>query len=536
MITRMKRIFSVILAILLLTALCSCKKESSDSGKTIRYHLNSEPKTLDPQIAEDNAGDLIIQGIYEGLARLDENNKAYPGVAERWSSNADATEFTFTLREGAVWSNKEPVTANDFVYAWRRALDPATRSGTCHPMLCIKNAREVNSGQLPPESLGVTAKDSKTLVVTLSYSYENFPDLTALTPFMPCNQKFFEETSGKYGLEYKFVLSNGPFIINGRYAWDHGKSIKLARSDTYQGNQVPVPSGVSFFIGKNEVDVSDPILALTNGSVDVIPLPERLVSQAESSELTIRSFEDSTWGICFNTGDEVMKNLNLRKGFLQTLDREALLSHIPQRSTRADSIIGKAASVRGKSYREQAESKSVLIPFDENARAFFTTGLQELGLGEFPSVTVICPDDESVKLVVNEMLVTWNGQTGNYFNMEPLSEKELNQRVLNGNYQIAVCGIKPGTETELLSVFRSDSELNPALLNSPDFDALLDQAEQSGHDAADYYAQAENYLNQQCVFYPLYYKNTYYAISQGVSGVVFHEGTGVIDFVKTAKE
>src|SRR5699024_3099255 len=96
-------------------------------------------------------------------------------------------------------------------------------------------------GALPVESLGVAAVDSRTLVISLEYPYEEFPALTASTPFMPCQQEFFENTYGRYGLEPETVLGNGPFRIRNRYSWEHGARVELTASSTYAGEQEPSP-------------------------------------------------------------------------------------------------------------------------------------------------------------------------------------------------------------------------------------------------------------------------------------------------------
>ena len=126
-----------LLAILTLFAmlppsLASCSRDDG-TDKAISYSLTDEPKNLDPQMASDNNSLLVIRNIFEGLTRFDQNGSIIPGVAEDWTASPDFTEYTFRLRKNAVWSdeNKTPVTAHDFVFAWRRALDPATKSTTC---------------------------------------------------------------------------------------------------------------------------------------------------------------------------------------------------------------------------------------------------------------------------------------------------------------------------------------------------------------------------------------------------------------------
>lgn len=543
----MKRVISIILAVMiLLLGCCACgKKAAKNADKTINYNLDSEPKTLDPQIVSDYPGRVVIEALYEGLARLGKNERAYPGVAEKWEANSDNTVFTFTLRKDAKWTSPSsdksegPVTADDFVYAFQRALSPSTKSGTCSSMFCIKNAREVNAGKLPASQLGVTAKDAYTLVVQLDYPYPDFPALTATAPFMPCNKKFFDSTAGKYGLEVKTICSNGPFKIGGSYSWDHGNYIKLTRSATYSGSNKPLPAALNFTIGSNkDHDVSNPITALTTGTVDVIAIPATSLSDAEKIGCTISSFEDTTWGLCFNTANNLMKSGIIRKAFVQTLDRKKILSHLPENCKAADDIITPATTFMGSSYRK-AVGSAMYAKADNNAVNGLPSALKALSLDALPSVAVLGPDDSNVKLMLNEIITSWNAKMGNYFNMKPLSQEDLTTKVAAGDYQIALYPIRPNGDgpKQLLSLFQSTSNVNPAFLKDSNYDKLLAAADtQSGTDAIKSYAAAEKYLNNQFIFYPVYYENRYYACAKGVTGIIIHPYDAGIDFIQAGKE
>lgn len=533
----MKRLLSAILIASILLAFPACgSKKDETADKTIHYYLGQEPQTLDPQIAADQSAKLAIGALYEGLARLDENGDAVPGVAESWSANADHTVFTFQLRQDAVWTDEKPVTASDFVFAFRRALSPQTQSSACRPMFVLKNARKVNSGALPPDQLGVRAEGDKTLVVELEYAYVEFPALTSESVFMPCNETFFEETHGKYGLEFQSILSNGPFHLKGKLSWDHGKSLKLSRSELYRGNQAVKPAVLMFYMQGSEVDLSDPLKALSESTVDAAPIPEEQVEQAKELGLAITSFEDITWGLAFNTQEPIMQNEKIRQGLVMALPRQNLLAHLPENAEPADYIIGPQAVLMGNNYRQQAQGSTGYLKENSQSKALIQAGLKELTLDEFSNITILCPDTERAKRMVNEMLVAWNRQTGKYFSMKPMSESDLRSAIRSGEYQIALTGIHPEQDGKLLSVFRSDYPENPSQLNSRDLDQLLMTAEQSGDSGAlSAYVQAENYLNAHAVFYPVYYKNSYYACGKNVSGIVFRPNSAGIDFLHAGK-
>lgn len=538
----MRRFATFFLCVVLLFSCAGCEeKEPSSANKSFQYHLTSEPKTLDPQIAEDESAVILIQALFEGLTRLDADGNPIPGVAERWSSNTDYTEFTFQLRKDAVWNDQDdaPVTADDFVYAFQRALDPATKSSTCSSMFCIQNARAIHSGNLPVERLGVVAQDAHTLRITLEYACEDFPARTASAVFMPCHEKFFNTTGGRYGLERTTLLCNGPFAIDGTYGWEHGSYINLRRSASYTGNSKPLPSDIKFSIGNKKVDVSDPVAALKEGTVDAIAMPSHLVEAAKNAGCSVIGFEDTTWGLCFNTQNQIMSNLNIRKAFTQSFSRKKVLSHLPQGAVSADNIIPPDTKLFGKDYREQAGEGSFYPQQDPAAAQFLAAGLQELGLEALPKVTILCPDDPEVKLMVNEMLTEWNIQFDNYFNMTPLTDKELSSRITSGSYQIAICSITPEASGPLavLSLFGGGNPDNPAKLRSNGYDEYLSNAEhQSGAEAAASCAAMERYLNEQCIFYPLFYESHYFASAPGVSGIVYHPYGGGVDFINAGKE
>lgn len=534
---KMTAVFLLLTVFLL--ALTGCKgNKSANTGQTIVYGLQSDPKTLDPQIASDSSSTTVIGALYEGLTRLDANGNASPGVAERWQGNGDSTEFTFYLRKGANWSNKKPVTADDFVYAFRRAVSPETGSPACRQMLCLKNARPISAGKMPPEQLGVTAVDSHTLKVQLEYSYPGFPKLTAETAFMPCNRAFFESTSGRYGLDSSYVLGNGPFRIDGKYGWAHSQYLNLRASSTYSGEKPALPANLKLEVNGKGVNLSDPVAALKNGSVDAVSVTAAQARTAAAAGCSITSFQNSTWGLCFNTDSRLMKNVNIRKAFVQAFSRKKAIAHKPQDTAEADDILLPGTTLLGKNYRKLAGGPFCLSQ-DASASKTLAAGLSELGLSQMDSVSVLCPNDENIKLMLNEMIICWNAQFHNYFNMETVDDSTLVSRVQSGDYQIALCPVTPTSDgpSAVLSQFRSGADGNFTNYSNTAYDSLLAKAESDGGtQAAADYAAAEEYLCRQAVFDPLYYGKQYFAAAKGVSGIVFHPYQGGADFLSARKD
>ena len=517
----------------------ACHGKAHNAGKTINYYLSSDPTSLDPQVASDTSSLVVVQSIYEGLTRLDAAEKAQPGVAEKWEANADSTQFTFHLRSNAKWSDKKygSVTASDFVFAFQRALAPATGSTTCMQMYCMKNAREIHEGKLPANSLGVEAKDAKTLVVQLAYSCPDFPRIAASAVYMPCSEKFFDSTEGRYGLESEYIMGNGPFGVDGSYGWTHGKSLNLCKSSSYAGRVDPLPSAVDFTIGLSSASLSNPTEALKAASLDAVQIPVDRIATAKAQGCSIVSVQDTTWGLGFNVQSPPFSNEKVRAAFVQALNRSEVLSSLPSDTSAADSIILPNTTLDGKPYRSMAGGPFYLKQSD-TAAALLSQGLRELGGSDISSITVSCPNDSADKLIGNAMISSWNRAFNNYFNIKPVSTSELVGAVGSGDYSLAIYPVTPSSDGpySLLSTFLSTSSANPAGLKDSAYDALVTSAQgKSGAAAAADYAAAEKYLNENAVFYPLYYGKSYYAVAKGVTGIIFHPYGGGVDFIGAGK-
>lgn len=168
-------------------------KENASAAKDQILHMNlsAEPPTFDPAQAQDSQAHTVLNMMYEGLVRLDENSKPVPGVAEKWDISSDGLKYVFHLRKDAKWSNGDPVTAKDFVFAWQRVLDPNTTPAPpyAYQLYYIKGAEEYNNKKMTDFSqVGVKATDDHTLEVTLKNPTPYFLGLTSFYTFYPVHQ------------------------------------------------------------------------------------------------------------------------------------------------------------------------------------------------------------------------------------------------------------------------------------------------------------------------------------------------------------
>jgi oligopeptide transport system substrate-binding protein len=212
----------------------ACSKDNSTdhtegpSRNVLARSLGGQPGSLDPQFAEDAFSYDVLRDLYEGLTLSSPEGKAIPAAASSWSVSDRGTLYVFRLRDGASWSNGDPVTASQFVTGFRRATDPSTASGAADLLRGIVNAPAILRGELPPDSLGVRALDDRTLEIRLSNPVPYFPDILTNTVASPVHPSSLAASGGfsKPGS----TITNGPYVLQD---FVPGTSLTLKRNPRY---------------------------------------------------------------------------------------------------------------------------------------------------------------------------------------------------------------------------------------------------------------------------------------------------------------
>lgn len=218
-------VLSLILACLTLTASAS---PVNAERQWIRIAMTQEPPNLNSMRSTDLVSYFLLGHMTEGLLRYDRRGRLAPGVAESWEVEED--RITFRLREDASWSDGSPVTAQDFVFTWRKVNDPKEAAPFAAIMYPIRNAEAVQKGELPVTELGVRAVDDRTLVMELEQPCGYCLSLMPHGTFFPVNPDFYREKGNLYGSEAQHLLSNGPFEIT---EWIHESRLRLQKNPDY---------------------------------------------------------------------------------------------------------------------------------------------------------------------------------------------------------------------------------------------------------------------------------------------------------------
>jgi oligopeptide transport system substrate-binding protein len=229
--------------------------------QTVVRGNGEEPQTLDPHQAEGTPSANILRDLFEGLTTEAPDGDIIPGAAIRWNISRDAKTYTFYLRRDMLWSNGDPVTADDFVFSLRRAATPETASPSATMLLPIQNAREVLADELPVEDLGIALLDEYTLQITLTGPTPYFLGLLTHPVAYPVNRRNLEEFGDEFSRPGKLV-SNGAYVLRD---WQHRVSVELGKNPLYREAQNTIIERVIFLPIE---DVSVEVTQFRSGALD----------------------------------------------------------------------------------------------------------------------------------------------------------------------------------------------------------------------------------------------------------------------------
>ncbi|ENQ3107919.1 oligopeptide transport system substrate-binding protein [Bacillus sp. 491mf] len=360
-----------------------------------------EIPTMDSSKATDAVSFLALNNVMEGLYRLDKDQKPTPGVAESYKKSDDGKKYTFKLRKDAKWSNGDPVTAKDFVFAWQRLLDPKTAAEYAFIMYDLKNAQAINEGKQPADSLGVKAVDDNTLEVELDNPVPYFIQLTTFGSFYPLNEKFVKEKGGKYGLEADTLVYNGPFAMT---EWKHEQGWKLKKNDQYWDKKTVKLEEINFSVVK---ELSTRVNLYESGEIDRVGLSAEYVDKFKSRKDEFGSYvEASTFFLRLNQKrmkeqDTPLKNKKIRQAIAKGFDKKALANVILNNGSIPANSLVPSDFVKGpdeKDFRkENGDIKSVTFDAKE-AKKLWDEAKKELGKDELTLELLNFDDDNSKKL------------------------------------------------------------------------------------------------------------------------------------------
>ena len=430
-----------------------------------------EPESLDPQQSGTLFEENIIGDLMVGLTTLDAAARPITGMAERWETTPDGKTWTFHLRD-ARWSDGKPVTANDFVLAWRRLLSPQTASRYAYNLWLLKNAQAITKGAMPPASLGAAAKDARTLVLTLNHTAPYLPELLTHLSAMPLPAHVVAAKGADWSRPGVYV-SNGPYVLK---EWRPNDHITLVKNPTfYDAASVKIET-VNYF---PTPDAEAAIRRLRAGELDMqtpVALTQLDWLRANMKPaLHITQSLDISY-IAINLGHPPLKDARVRRALNLAYDREVVSAKILKMGEppaygivppgTANYSAPQSMDFRGKPYAARLAEAQALMrsagygPQKRLALAYTTT---------------TNPDRRRLAAVLQAMLKAIYVDLSITTTDVPIHFRNLRMH----NYQLANADWQAdfNDASNFLDILRSDSGNNYAGYANPRFDAALNAAQ-----------------------------------------------------------
>lgn len=432
-----------------------------------------EPESLDPMKGESGQASVVESDLFEGLVRLDQHGNLVPGVAERWDRAADGVTYIFHLRPDARWSNGDPVTADDFVYAWRRTIDPANAAAAFDPLDMLVNGREINAGTIKDTSqLGVEALDAHTLrAVTSAPSPLFLVECSERTTY-PLHRATVEQW-GKDWTQPGHMVSNGLFVLT---AWVPQSKIVVTKSKTYwDRDQVKLDEIDHLVTGDDEGGLR----RFHGGELDYVRVPNRDLPTVRRTEGALLHIGLANWVhmFAFNmTAGPFAGNKPLRQALALTYDPRIVVEKIlPHGQQVADSWVPPTVP----NYTRQKVFYAGMTMDERIALARKLYADAGYGPGHPFRFTVNYSKYEDTRTELLAAMQMWKTALGVEATIESEEFQVYSQRIKRGDFEMTVLGYSSSLRDpyDFLLRFKQHTPLNEYHYANPAVDKLLEAAD-----------------------------------------------------------
>ena len=488
--------------------------------KTITSVLTQEPPQLDSTRATDQVSIFVLGHVMEGLLRYDASNRLVPGVAERWDVRPDGA--TFWLRDDARWSDGRPVTAHDFVFAWRNAVDPANASEYAFILYSVKNAEAINAGKMPLEALGVRAVSDRILEVEFERPVAFFDKLVAFATYFPVNEDFYVSRDGRYGADAEDLVYNGPFMMT---RWVHGAHVRLEKNpyywnrETVQLNVIDMPYVTS--------DTSTAVNLFKDGSIVTTTLGAEQLDEAMKLRWNLGRYSDgSVFYLDFNFRPKrLTSNLHLRKALQYVNDPGELVNKVIALPGYQPAVSLFPAWLTGVEGPFRQEYPPPVITLDlAAARQHLELAKLELGLAELPPLVLLTGDAPIANIQAEYFQNLFARTLGIDVRIDKQIFKQRLDKMTSGDFDIVAAGWGPDFADPLTfgDLYASWNGNNRGKYNNPALDEQVRIAQGSvdPRTRMDAFGEIQRILIEDAVHLPNYERGLVYVQLPQLEGVV----------------
>ncbi|MFJ5769209.1 peptide ABC transporter substrate-binding protein [Psychrobacillus sp. NPDC093180] len=450
---------------------------ATDEEQVLNLIMTAEIPTMDSALVTDAVGFDLLNNVNEGLYRLNQDNVAEPAIADGEPTvSEDGLVYTFKLRD-ANWSDGSPVTANDFEYAWKRAMNPDTASEYGPYMMdgVIKNATAIMEGSVEYTELGVKAVDEKTLEVTLEKPTPYFLSLMSFGTFLPQKEEFVTAQGENYAKNSEALLYNGPFTLAN---WDGtGLSWQLLKNEEYWDKDTVKLTEINYDVVK---EPGTGVNLYSEGQKDKAPLTGEFAMQYAADSELINESETSVFYFKYNQerlGEKTpLANVNIREAMSKGFNKQDLVDVVlANGSVPANYLVPKDFTF-DEDANDFRDVNGDMAEFNaEEAKAAFEKGLSELGVSEL-EIELLNGDTESAKkmgeYLKNQLETNLPGLT------VKLKEVPFNVRLdldTNQDYDMQIAGWGPDYQDPytFMNLWLTGGGNNQMSYSNPEYDKLV---------------------------------------------------------------
>lgn len=488
----------------------------------VTVDLRAEPPELNSILTTDVASGDILREVIAGLYKLDANDNPVEDLATDTQVSEDGKTYTMKLREDAKWSNGEPVTAHDFVFAYQTICKKETASTYGFIVYeNLENGVDVFEGKKDPSELGVKAIDDYTLEVKFTTPIPYAKHLFAFASYYPMNQKAYEEIGAdKYAKDADKIVTNGAYTIA---EWTHDDHITLQKNpDYYNADEIKIEK-IKFLMMK---DANARMNAFKAGEVDGIDLTGEQVEQLNKEGVETKSYVDNgVWYLQYNTKKAGLNNAKIRQALGLAVDTKSLCDNVlKDGSIPATGLVPTGiAGTNGSKYRDTAGD---MISYDlEQAKKLLEEGLKEEGLTASDlKLSIIVDDTTKAQKEATYYQEQWKQALGLSIDVKPMPFKSRLQAMNDGDFDIVFAGWAPDYNDPMtfLDLFVTTNGNNYGKFSNEQYDKLIEQAknEVDVEKRQELLIEAEKLLvSTEAPVSPLYFSTKPYVLSSKVQNV-----------------
>ncbi|MCU5066514.1 peptide ABC transporter substrate-binding protein [Bacillus pacificus] len=518
---------------LLLTA-CNNKANKSDreaKKQVLNVTVSEEIPSLDTAKTMDGTSAHVMQNIFEGLYVLDDQDQPIPAVAKSFKRSEDGKKYTFDLRKDAKWSNGDSVTANDFLFAWKRAINPETASQYAYMLFYVKNAKEINKGTVPLAELGVKVINNYKLEVELEQPIPYFLQLLALPIYLPQHESFLKEQGKNYALEPSNLIYNGPFVLE---KWKHEQEFQLKKNATYWDEKKVKLDEINFQIVK---DTMTAVNLYEAGNLDRVPINSQFVDKYKGHKELHMSSEPAIAMLRFNEKNSALANKKVRQAISFALNKEDFVAHFINNGAKPATglvPVGHINEETGKDFRKENGNLSL---YDvQSAKKIWEEAKKELGVEQVNLEFLTFEQDNAKRMaeyIKGDLEKNLQGLTIQ-IKQQPFKQKlQLEQ---TGDYDITMANWGPDYKDPIsyLELFTTGNQNNKMNYSNRHYDELIKKAKSDlvldQKKRWEALQEAERILLGDAAVAPLYQMGSAYVQNDYVKGIEKHQFGGIYTY------